>query len=59
MSDRSPRFRPVLKQFNPYKPGKRVANPAGQSFKLASNECPFGPLPSVAEAIAAGAAEIN
>jgi len=59
VSDRSPRFRPVLDQFNPYKPGKRVANPAGQSFKLASNECPFGPLPSVAEAIAAAAAEIN
>jgi len=36
-----------------------VANAAGQSFKLASNECPFGPLPSVAKAIAAAAAEIN
>jgi len=59
VSDRSPRFRPVLDQFNPYKPGKRVANTAGQSFKLASNECPFGPLPSVVEAIAAAAAEIN
>ena len=59
MSDRSPRFRPVLDQLNPYKPGKRVANAAGESFKLASNECPFGPLPSVAEAIAAAAAEIN
>jgi len=59
VSDRSPRFRPVLDQFNPYKPGKRVANAAGQSFKLASNECPFGPLPSVVEAIAAAAAEIN
>ena len=59
MSDRSPRFRPVLDRFSPYKPGKRVANTAGQSFKLASNECPFGPLPSVAEAIAAAAAEIN
>jgi len=59
VSDRSPRFRPVLDQLNPYKPGKRVANAAGQSFKLASNECPFGPLPSVAEAIAAAAAEIN
>jgi histidinol-phosphate aminotransferase len=59
VSDRSPRFRPVLDQFNPYKPGKRVANAAGQSFKLASNECPFGPLPSVAEAIAAAATEIN
>ncbi len=59
MSDRSPRFRSVLDQFAPYKPGRRVANAAGQSFKLASNECPFGPLPSVAKAIAAAAAEIN
>jgi histidinol-phosphate aminotransferase len=59
VSDRSPRFRPVLDQLNPYKPGKRAANAAGRSFKLASNECPFGPLPSVAEAIAAAAAEIN
>jgi len=59
VSDRSPRFRTVLDQFAPYKPGKRVANAAGQSFKLASNECPFGPLPSVAEAIAAAAAEVN
>ena len=59
MSDRSPRFRPVLSQFAPYKPGRRVAGPQGQSFKLASNECPFGPLPSVARAIAAAAAEIN
>jgi histidinol-phosphate aminotransferase len=59
VSDRSPRFRPVLEQLNPYKPGKRAASATGQSFKLASNECPFGPLPSVAEAIAAAAAEIN
>jgi histidinol-phosphate aminotransferase len=59
VSDRSPRFRSVLDQFAPYKPGRRVANATGQSFKLASNECPFGPLPSVAKAIAAAAAEIN
>ena len=59
MSDRSPRFRSVLDQFAPYKPGRRVANAQGQSFKLASNECPFGPLPSVAKAITAAAAEIN
>ena len=59
MSDRSPRFRSVLDQFAPYKPGRRVANAAGQSYKLASNESPFGPLPSVAKAIAAAAAEIN
>jgi histidinol-phosphate aminotransferase len=59
VSDRSPRFRSVLDQFATYKPGRRVASAAGQSFKLASNECPFGPLPSVAEAIAAAAAEVN
>ena len=59
MSDRSPRFRSVLDQFAPYKPGRRVANAAGQSFKLASNESPFGPLPSVAKAITEAAAGVN
>ncbi len=59
MSDRSPRFRPVLDQFAPYKPGRRVANAAGQSFKLASNESPFGPLPSVAKAITEAATGVN
>ena len=59
MSDRSPRFRSVLNQFAPYKPGRRVANAQGQSFKLASNESPYGPLPSVAKAITAAAAEVN
>jgi histidinol-phosphate aminotransferase len=59
VSDRSPRFRSVLDQFAPYKPGRRVANAAGQSFKLASNECPFGPLPSVARAITEAAAGVN
>jgi len=59
VSDRSPRFRSVLDQFAPYKPGRRVANAQGQSFKLASNESPFGPLPSVAKAITAAAGEVN
>ena len=59
MSDRSPRFRSVLDQFAPYRPGRRVANAQGQSFKLASNESPFGPLPSVAKAITAAAGEVN
>jgi histidinol-phosphate aminotransferase len=59
VSDRSPRFRSVLNQFAPYRPGRRVANARGQSFKLASNESPFGPLPSVAKAIAAAAGEVN
>ena len=59
MSDRSPRFRSVLDQFTTYQPGRRVASPDGKSHKLASNECPFGPLPSVAKAIAAAASEVN
>jgi histidinol-phosphate aminotransferase len=36
-----------------------VASPGGKSYKLASNESPFGPLPSVAKAIAAAASEVN
>ena len=59
MSGRSPRFRPVLDQYATYQPGRRVAGPDGKSFKLASNESPFGPLPSVAKAIAAAATEVN
>jgi len=59
VSDRSPRFRSVLDQFASYKPGRRVSNAQGQSFKLASNESPFGPLPSVAKAITAAATEVN
>jgi histidinol-phosphate aminotransferase len=56
---RSPRFRSVLDQFAPYRPGGRVASPAGRSFKLSSNESPFGPLPSVAEVIAGAFADVN
>jgi histidinol-phosphate aminotransferase len=59
VSDRSPRFRPVLDQFVTYQPGKRVASPEGKSFKLASNESHYGPLPSVAEAIAAAATDVH
>jgi histidinol-phosphate aminotransferase len=59
VSDRSPRFRSVLGQYATYQPGKRVASPDGKSYKLASNESPYGPLPSVARAIAAAATEVN
>ena len=59
MSDRSPRFRSVLDQYATYQPGRRVASPDGKSHKLASNESPFGPLPSVAKAIAAAASDVN
>ncbi|HEY5990757.1 MAG TPA: histidinol-phosphate transaminase [Streptosporangiaceae bacterium] len=59
MSADSPRFRPVLDQFASYKPGRRVANAQGKSFKLASNESPYGPLPSVTEAIVRASAGVN
>ena len=59
MSDRSPRFRSVLDQYATYQPGQRVASPDGKSYKLASNESPYGPLPSVARAIAAAATDVN
>jgi histidinol-phosphate aminotransferase len=59
VSGRSPAFRPFLAQYAAYRPGRRVAGPGGQSFKLASNESPYGPLPSVAAAITAAAAEVN
>jgi histidinol-phosphate aminotransferase len=54
-----PRFRPVLDQFAPYKPGKAPSAPGGRSFKLSSNESPYGPLPSVVKVIAEAAAGIN
>jgi histidinol-phosphate aminotransferase len=55
----TPRFRPVLEQFAPYQPGKPPAVIAGRSFKLSSNESPFGPLPSVVEVIAEAASDVN
>jgi histidinol-phosphate aminotransferase len=59
VSDRSPRFRSVLDKYATYQPGRRVVGPGGKSHKLASNESPFGPLPSVAQAIAAAASDVN
>ena len=55
----TPRFRPVLDRFAPYKPGRMPSTPDGRSFKLSSNESPYGPLPSVIEAIAKAAAGVN
>jgi histidinol-phosphate aminotransferase len=55
----SPRFRSILDQFAPYRPGQRVAGPDGRSFKLSSNESPFGPLPSVLQVIAEACAGVN
>jgi len=59
MSEPTPRFRPVLDQFQPYKPGKPPSASAGRTFKLSSNESPFGPLPSVLKVIAEAAGEVN
>jgi histidinol-phosphate aminotransferase len=59
VSAQYPRFRPVLDQFAPYKPGKNPPAPAGRSFKLSSNESPFGPLPSVLKVIAEAAGSVN
>ncbi|WP_181958169.1 histidinol-phosphate transaminase [Nonomuraea deserti] len=54
-----PRFRQILDTMAPYKAGKAVAAPDGRSYKLSSNETPYDPLPSVVEAIAEGARQIN
>ena len=59
MSQDSPRFRAVLENFAPYQPGRRVSAPDGRSYKLSSNESPFGPLPSVAQVIAQAALDVN
>jgi histidinol-phosphate aminotransferase len=59
MSVQTPRFRPILEQFAPYKPGKPPAAEGRPTYKLSSNESPFGPLPSVVKVIAAAAGEVN
>ncbi len=59
MSEKTPRFRPVLDQFAPYKPGKEPAGFPGGGYKLSSNESPFGPLPSVIKVIAEAAGNIH
>jgi histidinol-phosphate aminotransferase len=55
----TPRFRPVLDSYDPYQPGKVPQAPDGRSFKLSSNESPYGPLPSVVAVIAAAASDLN
>ncbi|MDE3723938.1 MULTISPECIES: histidinol-phosphate transaminase [Nocardiopsis] len=56
---KSPYLRSVLESIPAYKPGKKVIGPDGRSIKLSSNESPYGPLPSVREAIARAAAELH
>ncbi len=59
MSKASPRFRRILQDLPGYQPGTTAAIPGGRSFKLSSNECPFGPLPSIVTVIAEAAQNVN
>jgi histidinol-phosphate aminotransferase len=59
MSDVSPRFRSVLDGFPAYKPGRTPVSATGKTYKLSSNESPYGPLPSVVEVIAEAATSVN
>jgi histidinol-phosphate aminotransferase len=59
VSAQYPRFRPILDQFAPYQPGKTPSAPDGRTYKLSSNESPFGPLPSVLKVIAEAAGRVN
>lgn len=57
-----PRFRAVLGDLPGYRPGKPPApgqGPEGRAYKLSSNESPYGPLPSVRDAIAQAGAQAN
>ncbi|WP_433179248.1 histidinol-phosphate transaminase [Actinoallomurus sp. CA-150999] len=56
---RSPRFRSVLDDYVAYKPGKVARSSEGRSFKLSSNESPYGPLPSVREVISEAGGLVN
>ncbi|NYE50317.1 histidinol-phosphate aminotransferase [Spinactinospora alkalitolerans] len=49
----------MLGSIPPYRPGRKVEGPDGRSYKLSSNESPYGPLPSVLEAVSAAAADLN
>jgi histidinol-phosphate aminotransferase len=49
----------VLDEYVAYRPGKVARSPEGRSFKLSSNESPYGPLPSVREVIADAGGLVN
>ncbi|HEY1623908.1 MAG TPA: pyridoxal phosphate-dependent aminotransferase [Streptosporangiaceae bacterium] len=59
MTDATPRFRSVLDGFPAYKPGRTPVSTTGKTYKLSSNESPYGPLPSVVEVIAEAASSVN
>jgi histidinol-phosphate aminotransferase len=52
----TPKLRPLLRGLPAYKPGRR-ALPGQDLVRLASNETPYPPLPSVVEAVTAALAE--
>ncbi|MCU1693862.1 MAG: pat [Frankiales bacterium] len=51
-----PRLRPLLARMPGYKPGRRPA-PGSDPSRLASNETPYPPLPSVVDAVARALAQ--
>jgi histidinol-phosphate aminotransferase len=55
----APRLRRILDDMPGYQPGVTAQAVGGRSFKLSSNETPFGPLPSVAKVIAEAALVVN
>ena len=59
MSEAWPRFRRILENLPGYQPGTTTPAAGRQSFKLSSNETPYGPLPSVAKVIAEAALSVN
>ncbi|MDP9847516.1 histidinol-phosphate transaminase [Streptosporangium lutulentum] len=54
-----PRFRAILDTVPAYKAGKTAVSADGRSYKLSSNESPYGPLPSVVEAVSKAASEMH
>jgi histidinol-phosphate aminotransferase len=59
MSVPAPQFRAALQSCSPYRQGRTPSGDGGRSFKLSSNESPYGPLPSVLAVIAESAATVN
>lgn len=55
----APQFRATLGDIAAYRPGKPATSPHGKAYKLSSNESPYGPLPSVLDAIAAAGAQAH
>ncbi|WP_425434404.1 histidinol-phosphate transaminase [Lentzea fradiae] len=52
-------MRPVVESLVTFQPGPPVVSPSGETFPLAANESPYGPLPSVAAAISRAAAQAH